>query len=79
MPTAPSVCALGWVKYRENISLLVVLCIIVYVTKKKLFLPISDNGKMLKYRSISSFIEVSTILCLHMYVGYPNLSVYVMF
>ncbi len=26
------VCALGWVKYREHISLLVILCIIVYVT-----------------------------------------------
>ncbi len=33
--TAPSVCALGWVKCREHISLLVILCIIVYVTKKK--------------------------------------------
>ncbi len=33
--TAPSVCALGWVKYREHISLLVILCIIVYVTNKK--------------------------------------------
>ncbi len=32
--TAPGVCALGWVKYREHISLLVILCIIVYVTKK---------------------------------------------
>ncbi len=29
------VCALGWVKYREHISLLVILCIIMYVTKKK--------------------------------------------
>ncbi len=57
--TAPSVCALGWVKYREHISLLVILCIIVYVTKTttKTFLyfffltkPISDYGKMLKYR-----------------------------
>ncbi len=36
MPTAPSVCALGWVKCRENISLLVILCIIVHVTNKKL-------------------------------------------
>ncbi len=35
MPTAPSVCVLGWVKYREHISLLVILCIIVYVKKKK--------------------------------------------
>ncbi len=31
MSTAPSVCALGWVKCREHISLLVILCIIVYV------------------------------------------------
>ncbi len=30
--TAPGVCALGWVKCREHISLLVILCIIVYVT-----------------------------------------------
>ncbi len=35
--TAPGVCALGWVKYREQISLLVMLCIIVYVTNKKIF------------------------------------------
>ncbi len=27
-------CALGWNKYREHISLLVILCIIVYVTNK---------------------------------------------
>ncbi len=28
--TAQGVCVLGWVKYREHISLLVILCIIVY-------------------------------------------------
>ncbi len=49
------VCVLGWVKYREHILVLVILCIIVYVTKKKVFCfvfpkPISDYGKMLKYR-----------------------------
>ncbi len=33
--TAPGVCMFGWVKYREHISLLVILCIIVYVTKNK--------------------------------------------
>ncbi len=56
-PTAPSVCVLGWVKCREHISLLVILCIIVYVTKKYIISvivffskPISDYGKMLKYR-----------------------------
>ncbi len=32
--TAPGVCALGWVKCREHISLLVILCIIVYVINK---------------------------------------------
>ncbi len=35
MNTAPSVYALGWVKCREHISLLGILCIIVYVTQKK--------------------------------------------
>ncbi len=61
--TAPGVCVLGWVKCREHISLLVILFIIVYVTNKKITKiiqqnyrlsffskPISDNGKMLKYR-----------------------------
>ncbi len=33
-------CALGWVKYREHISLLVILCIIVYVTKKIIIINI---------------------------------------
>ncbi len=56
--TASGVCALGWVKCREHISLLVILCIIVYVTNLKKFKnigyhlsskPISDYGKMLKY------------------------------
>ncbi len=61
--TAPGVCALKWDKYRAHISQLVILCIIVYVTKKKYFFwirltkllfnffskPISDYGKMLKY------------------------------
>ncbi len=28
------VCGLGWVKCREHISLLIILCIIVYVTNK---------------------------------------------
>ncbi len=32
--TAPGVCVLGWVKYREHISLLVILCIIMYVKNK---------------------------------------------
>jgi len=34
LPTAPGVCALGWVKCREHISLLSILCIVVYVTNK---------------------------------------------
>ncbi len=50
--TALSVCALGWVKYREHISLLVILCIIMNVKNVNNFFtkPISDYGKMLKYR-----------------------------
>ncbi len=62
--TAPGVCALGWVKCREHISLLVILCIIVYVTKKlkiSVFNPImvkclnigKNIGKPI-YRSIST-------------------------
>ncbi len=42
------VCVLEWVKCREHISLLVKLCIIVYVTKKNYRFfskPISDYGK----------------------------------
>ncbi len=35
LPTAPGVCALGWIKCRAQISLLVILCIIVNVTEKK--------------------------------------------
>ncbi len=34
LPTAPGVCALGWVKCREQISFLIILCIIVYVRNK---------------------------------------------
>ncbi len=34
LPYAPGVCALGWVKCREHISFLIILCIIVYVTNK---------------------------------------------
>ncbi len=59
--TAPGVCVLGWVKCREHISLLAILCIIMYVTNKKFKIyiyiyiyihtkPISDYGKVLKYR-----------------------------
>ncbi len=50
------VCVLGWVRCREHISLLVILCIIVYEKKNKnigyrfFSKPISDYGKMLKYR-----------------------------
>ncbi len=69
------VCVLGWVKYREHISLLVILCIIVYVTKKKrkkkknLFFskPISDYGKMLKYREKYRETDISVDL----YFFYP--------
>ncbi len=46
LSTAPGVCALGWVKRRAQISLLVILCIIVYVTNKKIFYsPVSKNKR----------------------------------
>ncbi len=50
--TTPGVCALGWVKCREHISLLVILCIIFIIVNNNCFFskPISDYGKMLKYR-----------------------------
>ncbi len=63
--TAPDVCVLGWVKYREHISLLVILCIVVYVKKNKLFffimvkcLNIGKNIGKAIYRSISSSLLV---------------------
>ncbi len=65
--TAPSVCALGWVKCREHISLLVILCIIVHVTNNIyifFFKPISDYGKMFKYRgniSVNRYIGRSLL------------------
>ncbi len=43
MSTAPGVCVLGWVKCREHISLLVILCIMVYVT--------NNNKKHNKYKN----------------------------
>ncbi len=66
---------LGWVKYRAQISLLVILCIIMYVTNIYFFFtkPISDYGKMLKYRgknigkpiyrSISNFMFILLDCC----------------
>ncbi len=42
LPTAPGVCALGWVKCRAHFSLLVILCIIVYVTNKKILLLLKN-------------------------------------
>ncbi len=59
----------------NNISLLVILCIIMYVKKKKkniktdIFFftkPITDYGKMLqyreKYRSITNLVDVKIVL-----------------
>ncbi len=52
------VCALGWVKCREHISLLVILCIIVYDKKNKIIMVNTIMVKCLNigkpiYRSIS--------------------------
>ncbi len=56
MNTAPGVCVLGWVKCREHFTAGYTLYN--YVCKKKRYFfftkPITDYGKMLKYRSISS-------------------------
>ncbi len=49
------VCGLGWVKCREHISLLVILCIIVYVTKK-LFLFFSF--KPLNFRRLMDYMVI---------------------
>ncbi len=62
VPTAPSVCALGWVKCREqNFTAGYTLYNYVCDKKKKIqnrffffFFYKTDYGKMLKYRSISS-------------------------
>ncbi len=80
--TAPSVCvcvcvcALGWVKYREHISLLVILCVIVFVTKKiniyisvigffqnryPIMVKCLNIGKPI-YRSFSSHLTLSLLL-----------------
>ncbi len=64
MSTAPSVCARGWVKYRENISLLVILCIIVYVTNKKkiyIYFFFYQYQIMVKYLNIGKNIGRSLI------------------
>ncbi len=70
MSTAPGVCALGWVKYREHISLLIILCIIMYVIKKIyifFFFYKTDYGKMLKYqekyRSTDISVDLYIIIC----------------
>ncbi len=57
-----SVCALGWVKYREHISLLIILCIIMYVIKIFFTKPITDYGKMLKYREKYRSTDISVDL-----------------
>ncbi len=65
------VCVLGWVKYREHISLLFKLCIIVYVTIYLFFYyrlsfffsnTISDYGKMFKYREKYRETDISVDL-----------------
>ncbi len=55
--TAPGVCALGWVKYREHILLLVILCIIVYVTKNRFFFLQNRYPIMVKCLNIGKNIS----------------------
>ncbi len=57
-----TVCMLGWVKCREHISLLVILCIIVYVTKKNIdycFFPQNRYPIMVKCLNIGKPIYPS--------------------
>ncbi len=72
MPTAPGVCVhLDGSNAENKISLLVILCIIMYVTKKinkkkhEIFFftkPITDYGKMLKYREKYRSTDISVDL-----------------
>ncbi len=58
--TAPGVCVLGWVKYREHISLLVILCIIVYVEKKNISVSVFFQNRypiMVKCLNIGKNID----------------------
>ncbi len=71
--TAPGVCALGWVKYREHISLLVILCIIVCDKKTRFFpKPIMvkcwNIGKPI-YQSISNYNGITTFTELLNFTG----------
>ncbi len=67
LPTAPSVCALGWAKCREHISLLVILCIIVYVTNKKLLILLSICFPTMEVKicSVSHFPQ-NVFLCVQL-------------
>ncbi len=51
LPTAPGVCALGWVKCRAHISLMVILCIIVCVTNKKILFLLILQAHMFRVTS----------------------------
>ncbi len=78
MPTAPGVSALGWVKCREHISLLVILCIIMYVTKNNnnnnFTKPISDYGNMFKYQEKYRYTDMSVELyfCINCQIFGPH-------
>ncbi len=76
MSTAPGVCVLGWVKCREQIALLVILCIIMYVKKNFFFtkpimvkcLNIGKNIGQPIYRSISNiYIYIYIYIYIHIH------------
>ncbi len=68
MSTAPGVCAVGWVKCREHISLLVMVlynyvCVQIIINKYNHFTkPISDYGKILKYQETYRYNDISVDL-----------------
>ncbi len=62
MPTAPGVCALGWVKCREQ-NFTAGYTLYNYVCeKKKNSKPITDYGKMVKYREKYQSTDISVDL-----------------
>ncbi len=61
------VCTLGWVKCREHISLLIILCIIVYVTNKAhhQILYVAKNGPFYAGKRFISVVETVSFIPAH--------------
>ncbi len=66
------VCVPGWVKYRKHISLLVILCIIVYVTNKKQIYIVFFSKPISEYGKIKSSLALLSILPHVQYIHTEN-------